>query len=471
MFKQLLVFVLAITSFVSCKKDNNSCDFAYFGGEIINPNNNYLLFYDDTDATIDTIYLDKSNRFLYKVEKLNPGLHSFVHGSEYQVVVLEPSDSVMIRLNTYDFDESLVFTGKGAKKNNYLINLFVGLESEEKTMYSLSKRSPEVFSRKVDSFRQKRFENLIGFKEKLEYSPLFEKVAKASINYFYDSHKELYPFRHYGRKNVINYKSLPDNFYSYRDSINYNDEQFKDYFPFYNFLIPHFDNLALKGYFETTEDSILNRNSINYNLNKLELMDSLVTSEVIKNNLFKYATRNYLSKANTLDDCEIMYESFIKKSSNKEYNEQISSLLETLRKLQPGNIIPEVEILNYRNEVENLTSKIEKPTVFFFWTKAIQNHFINSHKKVERLKNEHPNIEFVSININSGSYPIWKRLILQNNFPLENEYRFRNPDFAKKVLAIHYINKVMVVDENKRIVSSNASLFSKDFKELLNQIE
>ena len=33
------------------------------------------------------------------------------------------------------------------------------------------------------------------------------------------------------------------------------------------------------------------------------------------------------------------------------------------------------------------------------------------------------------------------------------------------------MHKVMVVDENKRIVSSNASLFSKDFKELLNQIE
>ncbi|MBT8260724.1 MAG: hypothetical protein KJN82_05375, partial [Bacteroidia bacterium] len=246
---------------------------------------------------------------------------------------------------------------------------------------------------------------------------------------------------------------------------------FKDYFPFYNFLIPHFDNLALKGYFETTGDTILNRNSITYNLNKIELMDSIVKSEVIKNNLLKYATRNYLSKANTLKDCEIMYESFIKKSTNQEYNIQISSLLETLRKLEPGNKIPEVEILNHKNEVLNITSKINKPTVFFFWTKAIQNHFINSHKKVERLRQDYPEIEFVSININSGSYPFWRRLLLQNDFSIENEYRFRNPEFAKKVLAIHYINKVMVVDENKGIVTSNASLFSKDFKNILEQLE
>ena len=39
----------------------------------------------------------------------------------------------MFRLNTLDFDESLVFTGEGAKKNNYLINLFLEHEKEEKS--------------------------------------------------------------------------------------------------------------------------------------------------------------------------------------------------------------------------------------------------------------------------------------------------------------------------------------------------
>ena len=29
-------------------------------------------------------------------------------------MVIEPNDSIMIRLNTLDFDESLVFTGQGA---------------------------------------------------------------------------------------------------------------------------------------------------------------------------------------------------------------------------------------------------------------------------------------------------------------------------------------------------------------------
>lgn len=471
MIKQLLFILTATVLLSACNSEKNSCDYAYFGGEIINPNNNYLLFYDDTEATIDTIFLDNKNRFLYKVEGLNSGLHSFVHGSEYQVVVLEPNDSVMIRLNTYDFDESLVFTGHGAKKNNYLINLFVDLEKEEKIHYTLSRENPKNFTLKLDSLKQKRVNDLIAFNDKVEYSSLFKEVALSSIDYYYNAHKELYPFRYFGRHKLKNHRELPENFYSYRNSINYNDAQFKDYFPFYNFLIPHFDNLALNSYFDTTNDTIFNRNSVVYNLEKLKLMDSLVKNETIKNNLLKYCTKNYLSNANSIEDCEMMYDAFMKMSSSEKNNNQISHLFGTLRELQPGYIIPDVELLNHKNEIVNLSSKIDKTTVIFFWTKAIQNHFINSHKKINALKKDYPDIQFISININSGSYPIWKRLLMQNEFSVEDEYRFRNPDVAKKILAIHYINKVMIIDKNKKIVSSNASIFNNDFKDVLEKIQ
>ena len=200
-------------------------------------------------------------------------------------------------------------------------------------------------------------------------------------------------------------------------------------------------------------------------------MNTLVKNEVVKNNLLKYSTKNYLSNANSMEDCEAMFNSYIGKSTDTGHNEEIKHLFSTLKNLQPGYSIPDVELLNYKNETTSLSKVTDKPTVIFFWTKAIKNHFINSHKKVERLKQEYPDINFISINVNSNSYPIWKRHLLQHNIPLENEYRFRNPNFAKKALAIHYINKVMVVGKDKLIISSNASLFTKDFKLLLNEIQ
>jgi len=55
----------------------------------------------------------------------------------------------------------------------------------------------------------------------------------------------------------------------------------------------------------------------------------------------------------------------------------------------------------------------------------------------------------------------------QNNCSLIQEYRFRNPQVAKKLLAIQYINKVIVVDRNNTIISSNANMFDMDFNALL----
>ena len=58
------------------------------------------------------------------------------------MVLLEPNDSIMLRFNTYEFDESLVFTGIGAKKNNYFINEFLQNEVEETRVFKYGYNNP-----------------------------------------------------------------------------------------------------------------------------------------------------------------------------------------------------------------------------------------------------------------------------------------------------------------------------------------
>ena len=101
--------------YICCNSKQTGCGQAYIGGEIINPNNDYLVLYDNI-AKIDTLYLDENNRFSRTIENLNSGLHSFIHGGEYQVLILEPNDSIMLRLNTLDFDESQSLLEKVLKK-------------------------------------------------------------------------------------------------------------------------------------------------------------------------------------------------------------------------------------------------------------------------------------------------------------------------------------------------------------------
>ena len=84
-FYTLLSFFL----FLSCEDyGSKQGDIAYFGGEIINPNNNYVTL-SNTSGIRDTLYLDKNNRFLHKIDSLKPGLYSFTHGGEFQTILLE----------------------------------------------------------------------------------------------------------------------------------------------------------------------------------------------------------------------------------------------------------------------------------------------------------------------------------------------------------------------------------------------
>ena len=97
---------------------------AYFGGEIVNPSSPYVFFCRDNEV-IDTLKIDKNNRFFIQFDSLAPGLYTFKHEPEYQYVYFDKNDSIMVTLNSKDFDGSLVFCGRGDQKNNFLVELFL----------------------------------------------------------------------------------------------------------------------------------------------------------------------------------------------------------------------------------------------------------------------------------------------------------------------------------------------------------
>ena len=462
----LIVFGILV---LGCKTNENTCGQAFIGGEIINPNNDYLVLKRDT-APIDTLYLDENNRFAYQVESLEPGLHSIVHGDEYQIIIIEPNDSLMVRLNTLDFDESLVFSGNGSKKNNYLIELFLEMEDEEGLVYNFRKLKPQEFVDKIDSMRTKKYEKLDKFTEKYGPSDFFQKVVTVGINYNHFTHKEQYPYRHFGMNKPIPMDALPDGYFDFRNGINYNDEELKDYYPYYAFLFNHFNNLASEKYFEESDAKFLERMNVDYHLNKLDLINDRVSNEVLKNILLKYPTINFLSFCDSAEDAEDMYTSYVDKNTNEENTLHVEGLYNTLKRLSPGNKLPVVEVLNHKNEVTTLNNISSKPKVLYFWTSVNKYHFRNSHNKVEELRAAYPEVDFISININSNNRSVWKRLIKENDFNFKYEYRFRDPNIAKKMLAIRYINKVIVLDNQDEIITSNGNLFNSDFVSVLDAL-
>ena len=245
MIKQLLLICTFFSLILSCTNWEEKLSLVtYVGGEIVNPKGDYVYFLKD-DQLLDSVPLDNNNKFLFKTKNIEAGLYTFSH-VEFQVFYLNPGDSLMLRVNTLEFDESLSFTGMGSKSNNLLMDLFLLNEGEIELMPSYYKLPPLYFEKKLDSLKNIRLKIYNDFVQKTMPANSFKYIAEANINYDYFSKKEIYITANERRKGSDSYHNIPQDFYNYRDDINFGSDVLRSYFPYYRFLFRYFDNLAME---------------------------------------------------------------------------------------------------------------------------------------------------------------------------------------------------------------------------------
>jgi len=472
-YKYLLYSTLLASITLGCNSNSENSEYAYIGGEIINPKNDKVVLYNTKGKVADTFALDDNNRFIHKITNLQPGLYSIKHGGEYQMVLLEPNDSIMFRLNTYDFDESLVFTGNGAKKNNYLIKTYIANEKEAKKLSRYAQKDPETFNSFIEKRRMNRLNNFHSFLEHNdnEETSFFKSIIEANINYNAYADKEIYPFAYFGNNKLIHIKDLPEDFYNYRSTVDYNTNHLSNFFSYNRFLFAHFDNLALKAYYKNNAyHSKFNRHSTEYNMSKLDLIDSLISDETIKNNLLKYKARDFISHNHSEAEAKEVLEHYLAKSTNDDDKKYMKDLVTSLKQLRLGNPLPNLTIVNFDNTEHSLPSVINKPTIIYFWTTNLKPQYRNSHYKVKELKTKFPKMDFVSVNINDNNDEFWKNIINQYNFPTDREFKFKNSKKALQTLALNYLNKAIIVDKKGRILHPNVNIYSSDFESTLEEL-
>ncbi|KAB1067591.1 hypothetical protein F6U93_09905 [Tamlana haliotis] len=459
-------FLVLLVTLSSCKDEIAPCSYAYLGGEIINPSSNYVILTKD-DVVLDTVKLNGVNRFIYKINPVKSGIYTFKHGLEAQIAFLEPRDSVFFRLNTLDFDESLVFTGKGAKKNNYLIEDFLDHEKEEKAIIRLSQLEPKIYEQKIDSIKVLKDEKLARFTDKYNPSSLFVRIVEANNTYSYYSNKEVYPFAHHGRNKAKNLKSLPEGFYDYRKTINYNDTIFSDYHNYRQFLKHNVSNLALKVHKSHDNGKSREARAFCYNFERLKLVDSLVSKSKIKDDLLYHFTLKYLSKSNNETNNKKVLNFYQEKSSNASEKVRMTRYAESIHRLKTGSTLPTINLVDYNKNSLKLGNQINKLTVISFWSNVYYEHFKDSHYKIKELRRKYPEVDFISINIDDYGIDKAKTLLNTFNFKYAGEYQFENSESASEKLIIYPITKSIIVDQNSTILDSNSNIFSYYFEDNL----
>ncbi|OQD43346.1 transaldolase [Croceivirga radicis] len=443
----LILFCISI----SCTDNKENKDIVYFAGEIVNPTSDFVVLYKD-NKPIDSAALDAENRFQFKLENIDEGLHHFDHAPQYQYVYLEKGDSVLIRLNAAPayFDESLVFSGDNEEVNNFLIEMFLTNEDEAALIREYYKLKPEAFSKKIDSLKKQKTDELKDLFNNVEISEEAKKIASASIIYNSYLHKERYPFYHKKYTGESSIHELGKDFYAYRKDLDLNNEELSYFRPYYDFLKHHFGNLSFMDCYKNCADNAIPENvsMLHINRHKLKMIDSVVSEKKLRNNLFRNIAVDYLIKEHEISkESEAFIADFKALSTNKEHIEEINDLYGNIKSLQINQDLPDL-VLECATGKEKTLKSIAKnqKTVFYFWTSDRKRHFRNTINLINQLQKENPSYTFVGINLKTGNEE-WLNMIAERNLNKENQYWAKDFKTVQKTLILDNLNKCIIAND------------------------
>lgn len=465
MIKKYYFFLLPFlfTSFISCDRTFDDDNYeAYFGGEIINPQNNFVLFLKD-DKVIDTIYLDKNNRFLHKFDSLAPGLYTFKHLPEYQYIYFEKNDSLMVRLNSLDFDNSIAFCGRGDEKNNYLIDLYLNNEQDRATLYEVLDREVNCFIKNIDSTYKIRKSHYLKRKAEIAWSEGFDEIAKAGIDFHHYYKKELYPYAHKYKTGHDISKSLPKNFYDYRKNINYNNGELTNFSPFIKYV-----NIMLSNISNEQSNGKFDEMSLENNILKLSIADTLIKNQKTKNTILNSIAYMYLLEDQNMYNNKKFIDKYLQLSTDKEQQEEVSEIYNSVKKLNIGNQLPVVQLIDKELKpvsLKDLTSN--KESVIFFWTSHADSHLRAVHKRVREFQKKYPEVNFVAVNVDDTNEN-WLKAIKNNNLNEVTELKSTSFEEIKKLWVITKIHRTIILDKNGTIKKGFSNLFDVNFEKDLN---
>tara|TARA_R110000796_G_scaffold252619_2_gene388830 strand:- start:74483 stop:75865 length:1383 start_codon:yes stop_codon:yes gene_type:complete len=453
-------FCLFLLSLTGCTNDQKETP-TIFAGEIVNPKSDMVVLYKD-DVVIDSAQLDMHNRFSIKLDTLEEGLYNFHNSDQYQYVYLSKGDSLLVRLNTIYFDESLVFSGIGEEINNFLIEIFLNNEEEESLIESYYDLEPEPFSDKIDSLRQIKLNLLNDLQSEIELSPKSLIIANSSIDYSSYIYKEKYPFKHLRKTSKSTIPKLSDDFYEYRDHLNFDDEDLTYFIPYYDFMKRHFDNLAYTDCVVDCENGgQVIKDQLHFNRHKLKLIDSIVKEKKLRDNLFRNVALTYFLKVHdNIENNKIFLDDFHKLSSNNKHISEIHVLYDGVIKMQPNNSLPDIKVLDSIGNPISLKKIAEDSdnVVVYFWTDANPRHFINVTNEVSKLSDAHPETTFIGISLTPQDES-WKAIIHSNNKNFNNQYRAENINDLRSALIVDGLNKAILLKDGL-IVDAYKNIFT-----------
>lgn len=432
MKKAILLAVLSALFIISCKQEE-TVDYTVFAGKIINPQSDsvYLYFPGREKA----FALNEKGEFSDTINLEQKGYFYFSDGKEQAELFLIPGDSLYMSLDTKQFDESIVYRGSGAERNNYLVKKFLKEES-------VGTSSAELFSLQPIEFQEKIKNHTIALEKELNASNAerdFKEIEKRNLRYGYLSMIAQYTDAHkyFTGKNP----ELPAGFLDELKEINYDSQEDYD-------LIPYYKDLVINKYMmdiEAAESPKI-----------LEEMVSKIKSEAIKEDLLGAL---FYRISSTNPDSESLNEIIQKHSSNDKLKSRSLQKTNAIQNILVGKSSPKFsyqDINGKKVSLDDFKGKVVYIDVWATWCGPC----IQEIPALKKLKQDYKskNLEIISISIDEQKdFEKWKKMIAEKE--LKGIQLFADKDWKSEFIRAYGIDAIprfIIIDKNGNILSADA---------------
>ena len=461
--KYRIFFLIGAVLLWSCESSKKHHGDTFVGGQIMNPYNDYFILAKD-NKVIDTLLLDNNNQFGKHFKNLEPGIYSFNHPPETQIMYLEPGDSILVWLNTMQFDESLNFSGRGAAKSSSLLDMFLKNENTNDLLLSYYKIKPKEFAEITDSIRKSRRKKLAKLDKTNHFSKAFKDLASSSINYDYYHLRERYTFLVKKYYNELA-RQIPDDFHNYRKNLDFNNMELKEYYGYLNFIEDYLRTQSIENCLENsdTESDCFELNSLKNITYRINLADSLIEKQELKNIFINRLAIQGIIFSDKVAKIDSILDVLVEMEYKCDKLPDIKQMAEIQKNLLPGNNIGALNLINYSGDEIPLKDISNKPIITYHWSMQATEHFKWQHKLIASLREKYPEINFLGVNIDSESIGVWREVINMYGFSREWEFRLEAPEVNRNLLK-NYLNKLIFINPQGEIINGKAQLNTPNFE-------
>jgi len=455
----LLVISLILGSCSNPKTRSKTA--VFFGGQVIQPTTDFLTLNHSNNIFSDTLLLNDKKRFQKEYDSLVSGIYTLEHLPEFQNVLLETGDSLWVRFNATDMAASLVYSGKGAAKNNFLMAVQLEQEKENQFLSSKYSLSSTAFNRLIDSLLSEKKSRWIIMDSLTTLSPIAQKFTQAAYIYSYATIRERYALFRGAQWSPEERKM----FFDFRKFLNLGDTDLAYFDPYINYLLNYINNEALtpgKNYMQEKETTP-------FNIKRLEVVDDNIKGSLLRNNVARAIAYEEILRFENHKEHDLFLQFYATVNSSPDYFSEMLVFHNDITRMQQGQKLPPVKLQNRAGETLISDALWDaRYTVIYFWSQNRMNHYKSTLKKLEQLQKMFKGYRFVGICLQPFNEVVDQVQQLMEIAP-EDQFALLDYETASQAWMLTLLNKAIILKPNGLIHEGFGNFLDPQFEKVLVQ--